>query len=265
MKIITVNVNKGGTGKSTISYTLAKWLTQVKGKKVLLIDGDRSCNLSYSFSGIGTSSILDIFNKKDPIEIYNVGENLDFIKGSKQLEDDELDLKSRQNNCMLLFMWIADNMERLKDYDYMIIDTHNDTSLVTKNFLAVADIVLGVSEPSRNGFRAWLELEETVDNLSLELIDVISRQTYVTATPYLIANKVDHIGSSSKQFLEMVELQPNYLGMIQKKELLAKSLLEDKSIFEMQEGMNSNERTKHEGFYANVDTIFEKIINITNE
>ena len=265
MKIITVNVNKGGTGKSTISYTLAKWLTQVKGKKVLLIDGDRSCNLSYSFSGIGTSSILDIFNKKDPIEIYNVGEKLDFIKGSKQLEDDELDLKSRQNNCMLLFMWIADNMERLKDYDYMIIDTHNDTSLVTKNFLAVADIVLGVSEPSRNGFRAWLELEETVDNLSLELIDVISRQTYVTATPYLIANKVDHIGSSSKQFLEMVELQPNYLGMIQKKELLAKSLLEDKSIFEMQEGMNANERTKHEGFYANVDTIFEKIINITNE
>lgn len=265
MKIITVNVNKGGTGKSTISYTLAKWLTIVKGKKVLLLDGDRSCNLSYSFSGLGTSSILDIFNKQESVEIYNVGENLDFIKGSERLEDNELDLKSRQNNCMLLFMWIADNMERLKDYDYMIIDTHNDTSLVTNNFLAVADIVLGVSEPSRNGFRAWLELEETVDNLKSELVDVISRQTYVTATPYLIANKVDHIGSSSKQFLEMVELQPNYIGMIQKKELLAKTLLEDKSIFEMQEDMNASEKMKHENFFANIDDIFEKVIHITNE
>ncbi|WP_370569679.1 ParA family protein [Sporosarcina sp. BP05] len=214
MKIITVNVNKGGTGKSTVSYTLAKWLTIVQNKKVLLIDGDRSCNLSYSFSNVGTSSILDIFNGKEPVEIYNVGENLDFIKGSEQLEDNELDLKSKQNNCMLLFMWIADNFQKVQEYDYVIIDTHNDTSLVTSNFLAVADIVLGVSEPSRNGFRAWLELEETLNYLKSQLVDVVSRKTYVTATPYLIANKVDHIGSSSKQFLEMVELQRNYLGMI---------------------------------------------------
>lgn len=266
MKIITVNVNKGGTGKSTISYTLSKWLTLVKNKKVLLIDGDRSCNLSYSFSKSGDSSILDIFNKTgQPVEFYNVSENLDFIKGSEHLEDNELDLKSRQNNCMLLFMWISDNMDRLKEYDYMVIDTHNDTSLVTYNFLAVADIVLGVSEPSRNGFRAWLELEETLDYLKNEIVDVVSRQSYVTAIPYLIANKVDHIGSSSKQFLEMVELQKNYLGMIQKKELLAKTLLEDKSIYEMLEAMSNTEKARHEKFYENVNNIFEKVINIVDE
>ncbi len=266
MKIITVNVNKGGTGKSTISYTLSKWLTLVKNKKVLLIDGDRSCNLSYSFSKVGDSSILDIFNKTgQPVEFYNVSENLDFIKGSEHLEDNELDLKSRQNNCMLLFMWISDNMDRLKEYDYMVIDTHNDTSLVTYNFLAVADVVLGVSEPSRNGFRAWLELEETLDYLKTEIVDVVSRQSYVTAIPYLIANKVDHIGSSSKQFLEMVELQKNYLGMIQKKELLAKTLLEDKSIYEMLEAMSNTEKARHEKFYKNVNNIFEKVINIVDE
>lgn len=265
MKIITVNVNKGGTGKSTISYTLAKWLTLVENKRVLLIDGDRSCNLSYSFSGVGESSILDIFNKTgQPVEFYNVGKNLDFIKGSEHLEDNELDLKSRQNNCMLLFMWIADNIDKLKGYDYVVIDTHNDTSLVTYNFLSVADIVLGVSEPSRNGFRAWLELEETLDYLKTEIVDVVTRQTYVTATPYLIANKVDHMGSSSKQFLEMVELQQNYLGMIQKKELLAKTLLEDKSIFEMQETMSKSEKTRHEKFYENIDNIFKKIKNIVD-
>ena len=264
MKIITVNVNKGGTGKSTISYTLAKWLSLVQNKKVLLIDGDRSCNLSYSFSNVGESSILDVFNKNGPVEFYSVGENLDFIKGSEQLEDNKLDLKSRQNNCMLLFMWIADNMEKLQEYDYMVIDTHNDTSLVTYNFLAVADIVLGVSEPSRNGFRAWLELEETLDFLKSELVDVVTRQTYVTAIPYLIANKVDHIGSSSKQFLEMVELQPNYIGMIQKKELLAKTLLQDKSIFEMQDTMKADEKARHEKFYANVNALFEKFVTIAS-
>lgn len=265
MKVITVNINKGGTGKSTISYTLAKWLSVVKDKNVLLIDGDSSCNLSYSFSNLGESSILDVFNKNEPVEFYNVGKNLDLIKGSKQLVDDDLDLASRQNNCMLLFMWIADNMDRLKKYDYMVIDTHNDTSLVTSNFLAVADIVLGISEPSRNGFRAWLELEETLDYLKSELVDVISRQTYVTATPYLIGNNVSHIGSSSTQFLEMVELQPNYLGMIQKKELLAKTLLEDKSIFEMYETMSNSEKARHQSFYDNVNNIFEKVMKIISQ
>jgi chromosome partitioning protein len=264
MKIITVNVNKGGTGKSTISYTLSKWLTQVKNKKVLLIDGDRSCNLSYSFFCESESSILGIFTKEN-VEIHSVGKNLDFIKGSEYLEDNSLDLKSKQNNCMLLFMWIADNMEKLQKYDYMIIDTHNDTSLVTSNFLAVADIILGVSEPSRNGFRAWLELEDTIEFLKKELVDIISRQTYVVAKPYLIANKVDHIGSSSKQFIDMVELQSNYLGMIQKKELLAKTLLEDISIFDMKEKMGKKEIERHQKFYDHIDDIFSKIIEITDK
>ena len=49
MKIITININKGGTGKSTFSYNFSKWLSSIKHKKVLLIDGDSSCNLTYSF------------------------------------------------------------------------------------------------------------------------------------------------------------------------------------------------------------------------
>lgn len=104
-----------------------------------------------------------------------------------------------------------------------------------------------------------------LDNLKEEIVDPLSLKTYVIATPYLIANKVDHIGNSSKQFLEMVELQPNYLGMVQKKELLAKTLLEDRSIFEMQDTMNNNERARHEGFYNTINVLFEKIISIVNE
>ncbi|WP_368661275.1 ParA family protein (plasmid) [Bacillus cereus] len=264
MKIITVNINKGGTGKSTVSYTFAKWLTQVKKKKVLLIDGDHSCNLSYSFSCDSPTSILGVFTKEN-VEIHNVGENLDFIRGSEHLEDNTLDLKSKQNNCMLLYMWIADNIEKLQGYDYMVIDTHNDTSLVTSNFLAVADIVLGVSEPSRNGFRAWLELGETINYLKKELVDIMSRQTYVTATPYLIANKVDHISNSSKQFIDMAKEQPNYIGMIQKKELLVKTLLEDTSIFEMKEKMSKKEKERHEKFYDHIDEVFTKVIEIADK
>ena len=33
MKIITTHINKGGTGKSTISYNFASWIAERKNKK----------------------------------------------------------------------------------------------------------------------------------------------------------------------------------------------------------------------------------------
>lgn len=261
MKIITVNINKGGTGKTTISYNLAKFLTEKKDKKVLLIDGDRSCNLSYSFDDLGNSTIADIFTDTDnEVEIYSTSESLDVIQGSEMLEDDRLDLQSKYNNSMLFFVWIADNYEMLEKYDYIVIDTHNDSSLVTSNFLAVADIVLGVSEPSRNGLRAWFELGNTIDKLKTGLVDLRTRESYVDATPYLIANRVSHIGNTSKDFLEEVGKIKNYLGMVQKKELLAKSLLEDQSIFEQKDNMSNSQKDRHKEFYDSVEELFVKIM-----
>lgn len=259
MKIITININKGGTGKSTVSYNLAKWLAEEQNKKVLLVDGDRSCNLSFSLIKEDSSNIVDIFKNKE-VKIIPINENLDFISGSEKLEDDNLNLKSKQNNCMIFFMWVFDNIENLNKYDYLIIDTHNDTSLVTSNFLAVSDMVLGVAEPSRNGYRAWLELLNTVDYLKKELIDIKTRETYVNTHAYLVANKVDHIGNSSRQFLEIAQKDTDYIGMIQKKELLAKTLLEDKSIFEMKKNMSEKEKMKHKQFFENIECLFHSII-----
>lgn len=264
LKVITVYMDKGGTGKSTISFNLAKWLEHEKNKKIILVDGDHSCNLSYSFSVTGDSTVENIFNKKS-VDIYSAEKNIDIIKGSKELEDDALGLITRQNNCMIMFLWIADNIEVLKEYDYMIIDTHNDASLVTFNFLAVADIVLGVSEPSRNGYRAWLELGKTLEYLKKELFDVRTRESYVTAVPYLLGNKIEHIGNTSKQFIEIAEKEENYIGSIQKKELLAKSLLDDIGVFEKFKEMNENEKHLHKNFFDNTEYVFNKIIEKANQ
>ncbi|HEP1790979.1 TPA: ParA family protein [Streptococcus suis] len=260
MKIITININKGGTGKSTFSYNFSKWLSSIKHKKVLLIDGDSSCNLTYSFKELGTSSIYDVF-KGGAFEIYPVDKKLDFIKGSEFLTDEDLELRKKQNNCLILFMWFADNIDVLSKYDYVVIDTHNDASLVTSNFIAVADAVIGVSEPSRNGYRAWLELQETISRLKSEVVDIMTRKSYIQAVPYLIGNKIEHIGSSSREFLDIIADEPGLLGVIPKKELLAKSLLSDKSIFELQDEMSDAEKRRHKHFYDHIEEVFEKIIH----
>ncbi len=45
-KIITICNFKGGTGKSTTTHCLAVGLGQ-RGYKVLIVDADSQCNLSY--------------------------------------------------------------------------------------------------------------------------------------------------------------------------------------------------------------------------
>lgn len=260
MKIITVNINKGGTGKSTFSYNFSKWLSRVKEKRVLLIDGDSSCNLTYSFDKKSDKSIFDVF-RDGTFEILNVGDNLDFIRGSNNLTDDALDLRKRQNNCLILFMWVADNIELLSSYDYLVIDTHNDSSLVTSNFIAISDLVLGVSEPSRNGYRAWLELQSTVDNLKSEVVDIMTRKSYIQAEPYLIGNKIEHIGKTSKEFLEIISGDQRFLGFLPKKELLAKSLLIDQDIFEQKELLSKSEQARNRNFFEHIETLFDRILN----
>lgn len=261
MKIITVNINKGGTGKSTFSYNFAKWLSLRKKKKVLLIDGDSSCNLTYSFGNKQSKTIFDVF-ETGQTDYHRIDDYLDFIQGSQFLNDDTLELRKRQNNCLIFFMWVADNIDKLSSYDYIVIDTHNDASLLTSNFMAAADLVIGVSEPSRNGYRAWLELQKTIERLKTEVVDVITRKSYIQAEPYLIGNKIGHIGNTSKEFLATIRSDERFLGVLPKKELLAKSLLTDKSIFEQYDEMSAGEKRRQEIFYKHVEELFNKIIDI---
>ncbi|KXT62781.1 hypothetical protein SGADD02_02255 [Streptococcus gallolyticus] len=52
-------------------------------------------------------------------------------------------------------MWLGDHYDNLaQQFDVIIIDTHNDESLVTANFIAVSDIVLAVSDASKNAYRS---------------------------------------------------------------------------------------------------------------
>lgn len=260
-KIYTTNIDKGGTGKSTTTYNQAKYTSGVLKKKTLLIDGDRSKNLSFSFNGLGDSTIADIFENRK-LEIYPVDENLDFIQGSPRLRDEELNLKNKQNNCMILFMWIIENRELVSQYDYIFIDTHNDTSLVTANFIAVSDIVLCVADPSKNSYRAWLELKDWINQLKKEVIDPVTRQTYISAEPYLIANKIDTREIISKSFLEIAEIDSRYIGMIQDRTILGNSLLVDKSMFELYDSFTNSKKQELQEFYDSTISLFDKILSL---
>ncbi|MGK0466489.1 MAG: cellulose biosynthesis protein BcsQ [Clostridium sp.] len=63
LKIISVFNNKGGVGKTTLTYHLSHSLSEM-GFKVLMIDLDPQCNLT--ICGVSDEELLNIWEKEDP-------------------------------------------------------------------------------------------------------------------------------------------------------------------------------------------------------
>lgn len=149
MKIQTTNLPKGGGGKTTHSFNEGDWLATYKNKRVCLIDGASECNLTRAFNVTSTKTMYDVFTTGE-YEIVPIKKNLSLICGDERLTDAQLDLVSRNHKYLQFFMWLADHYDDLaQQFDVIIIDTHNDESLVTANFIAVSDIVLAVSDASK--------------------------------------------------------------------------------------------------------------------
>lgn len=266
MKIQTTNLDKGGGGKSSHTYNEGDWLSRVKNRRVLLIDGARECNLTHSFDVTSEKTIYDVFTTGE-YEICRINDNLSIIRGDERLTDEQLDLSSRNNQYLQLFMWFSEHYEELAEqFDIILIDTHNDESLVTANFIAVSDIVLGVTDASTNGFRAWLALKKFVDYIKSEAVEVITKKSYVKAKAYLIGNKIEYYGNNvtdtCKQFLDVVQEDEAYLGSIQKKELVAKSLVINQSVFEQRESMTPKQKQDHQKFYDNIEYVYQNILTV---
>lgn len=261
-KVITVNIDKGGTGKTTVAVNLADYTAHDLYKKTLLIDGDRSKNATDFYSNSnGKSTISDLFLGNE-VSFNKVTDTLDILEGSQFFKDDSLQLQSKQNNCMILYMWFADNYDRIKDYEYIIIDTHNDTSLVTLNCLAVANIVIGVANPSVDAFKGWKKLNASIKKLKQDVVDPISRVSYIKAEEYLLGNQIDTRQKESKDFLDVAQNEDKYIGMIQDRQIIGRTLSTQKTIFDSRKQLSKSEEKDFQGFFDNTINVFNRIINL---
>ncbi len=141
--ILTITNNKGGVGKSTTAQTLSIGLAQ-KGYKVLLVDLDPQNNTSSTFKASnntkniyqvlkGNISIQDAIQKNNYISI--LASSLDLINA-----DDEFKKGAYQYKMHKL---VAEQLELVKkDYDYIILDTAPNLSLLTTNAIYSSDAVV---------------------------------------------------------------------------------------------------------------------------
>lgn len=147
MPVISIAIQKGGSGKTTTALNLGAALAQ-QGKKVLLIDADPQANLSQSL-GIEEEPRYNLYTELKK-EIMQEGGRLmdavvptvakvDVVPASIDLAIVELEMAGLIGREHLM----SDLVQPLTNrYDYIFIDCPHAISLLTVNALVASDYVL---------------------------------------------------------------------------------------------------------------------------
>ena len=146
-------------------------------------------------------------------------------------------LDTRINKEFVLYIWLDDNYDYLKQYDYIIIDCHPDFSTITQNAIINSDLVISPIEPSQYSLNAKAILTDRFEQLQQDLVDPKAvngrRQSYVKAELYFIGNRIKFDEESNKSFIKIMKDDPKTIGFVPETELLNESTLFTIPVFAM--------------------------------
>ncbi len=147
MPIISVAIQKGGSGKTTTTINLGAAL-HLAGKKVLLIDADPQANLSQSL-GMQDEPEINLYSEiKKEITgqgsdikkaIVEIKPGFSIVPASIELADAEMELVSVYSREQVL-SWILRPV--INDFDFIFIDCPHSIGMLTVNALVACEHVM---------------------------------------------------------------------------------------------------------------------------
>ena len=163
--IITVNIQKGGVGKTTTAHELASNLSEMD-YRVLAIDLDQQQNLS-AIAGaqlVGYYNIYDLLKGACTFEdCVQQGKHYDIAVAGKKLSEAEKEF-SNWDDVYTLDISLKEHKVREK-YDFIIIDTPPNLGILPSMALSASDYVLIPVEASSSGAQGLGQLYERIEKV----------------------------------------------------------------------------------------------------
>jgi chromosome partitioning protein len=161
MTILTISNQKGGVGKTTLSFNLIKALA-AQGRKVLAIDNDPQANLTSALLAdqhpiADVNNICALYKNDAPFEPLCLTENLHLLGTNKHLAE-------MSENAFEVVFKFKKNVNSLKQaYDLIVIDTLPSFGLLQMAPLVVSDYVLVPSHCDKFSLDGIAELFDKID------------------------------------------------------------------------------------------------------
>lgn len=180
---------------------------------------------------------------------------LPLVQSNRSLQQINSDIQNKHNRDLILFLWIDANPEIFNKFDYVVFDTHNDFSSITKNAILVSDLLLSPIEPSEGGISAKDNLDIDFEMFQKELVDPITKKTYVQAKKLYFLNIIDNRTNASRKLVERSKSFDDIGAIMPRKQLIVDSISNKFPVVEM-EHSNDSALRKHKNFYKIYNEVF---------
>lgn len=232
-KLVISISGKGGTGKTTVSALLLKWLIQNTEKISLVVDADPATNLP-DVLGVELPRTVGQSSKelKDKIEAGTLSptlskkEVLEANVFQTLVEEDRFDLlamgRSEGEGC---YCFVNNVLTRILDtltrnYEVALLDMEAGLEHLSRRTDRDVDSMIVVTDPSRMGFETARRIKELVDEVHIDVKHIyLVGNRFTPDMEELLKKSADDIGL---EYGGIVPLDENVMSF----NLVGKPLLE---------------------------------------
>ena len=164
--VIAIATQKGGTGKTTTSISLAAGLAKLYKRKILLIDIDSQANSSKVLlpeyrSLSRKDTICATMLERNPLPIHQTSiPNLEIVPSHILLSNTDVELTTAKDHREAR---LKNQLDQIKNqYDYVFIDCPPALGWLTINAFTASDSVLAVVEPGYFELDSIAQLNKTL-------------------------------------------------------------------------------------------------------
>ncbi len=174
---ISIVNHKGGVGKSTMGIHLAYFLAE-QGEKVLFLDNDPQGNSSnFLLFGEERTNRMSQVYLEEKIERYMIDKtphrNIDVISANTNLEEKYNDINNKKYAEDTLQRAFENSLEKLNNYDFILIDNHPDLKQLTFNSMVVANGVIVVAEARPFSVDSVEAIEDNLNYSGAKLLGIL--------------------------------------------------------------------------------------------